>query len=248
MEIFYNKRAFKHNYYSPFIYHIILKKNKDFPDFGVVKGDSKIPYNQPGCAYIEENNFGMTISKSIIGLPKKYSIIKIFQHKVMPDHAHILLQVKDWSPYHLDFYIDELVKYITNRISREIKRPLIPEDIFLYGYCDKPLLLNRSLDGLYQYIKENPHRLAMRLQDPQFFQRKKSIKIGDEEYEAYGNLFLLRNPDKMAIRIRRHFTDEEIKEHYLNALEMGARGTVIVSPFISKTEKGNQVCCRRKRC
>ena len=73
----YNKRAFKHNYYAPFIYHIILSKNKAFPAFGRLIGDAKIPYGTPGCAGIEENAFGHIISKSIIGIPRKYPIIQI---------------------------------------------------------------------------------------------------------------------------------------------------------------------------
>lgn len=48
----YNKRAFAHNYYAPFIYHIILSKNNAFPVFGTIKGDARIPYGYRGCAEI----------------------------------------------------------------------------------------------------------------------------------------------------------------------------------------------------
>ncbi|MDE6294743.1 MAG: hypothetical protein K2M03_01625, partial [Muribaculaceae bacterium] len=95
-----------------------------------------------------------------------------------------------------------------------------------------------SLDGLFRYIRENPHRLAMQRQFPQFFRRIRRLKIGDGEYEAYGNLFLLRNPDKEAVKISRRFSDEEKARKRYGWLNAAAKGTVLVSPFISRDEKG----------
>lgn len=233
----YNKRAFAHNYYAPFIYHIILRKRERFPAFGMVCGDARIPYGNPGCAYIKENELGQTISKSIVGLPKKYPIIRIYQHKLMPDHVHILLRVLEWSPYHLDFYVEELMSYIAKRISIIINHPTSPEDIFDKGYCDKPLLLQRSLPELFDYIRNNPHRLAMRLQYPDFFRRSRQLRINGKEYEGYGNLFLLRNPDKMAVKISRKYSCSKKEELTLKWVGNAQKGSVMVSPFISREEK-----------
>lgn len=233
----YNKRAFAHNYYAPFIYHIILSKNNSFPKFGIVTGDARIPYGQPGCAKIIENEFGHIISKSILGLPKKYPIIQFYQFQVMPDHVHILLRVKEWSVYHLDFYIEQLMGFIAKNCSKIMGKPLLASSIFEEGYCDKPLLLGISLDGWYKYIQLNPHRLAMRLQYPLFFQRIRQLIIENKTCEAYGNLFLLSNPDKSAIKISRSFSPlkrEELKNHW--QLE-AKKGVVMVSPFISRKEK-----------
>ncbi|MDE6336373.1 MAG: hypothetical protein K2L34_07365, partial [Muribaculaceae bacterium] len=105
------------------------------------------------------------------------------------------------------------------------------------GYCDKPLYYKRSLDGLFRYIRENPHRLAMRQQFPQFFQRIRKLRIGEKDYEAYGNLFLIRNPDKAAVKISRKFTLEEKLQKQSRWLSDAAKGTVLVSPFISQEEK-----------
>ena len=220
----YHKRAFAHNYHAPFIYHIILKKIPGAERFGEVKGDARIAPGNPGCAFIEETAIGKRIAGSIIELQKRFPILQIYQFKVMPDHVHILLRVKDWSERHLDFYIENL----KGSIGRSIFEP---------GYCDKPLLRSRSLDSLFTYIRENPHRLAMRLQFPHFFTRTRMLKIGGGEYEAYGNLFLFRNPDKILVQISRRATPDEIaeiKEQVLMAVE---KGTILVSPFISPAEK-----------
>lgn len=233
----YNKRAFAHNYYAPFIYHIILSKNPAFPKFGCLIGDANIPYKNPGCADIDENEFGHIIAKSIIGLPKKYPIIELYQHKVMPDHVHILLRVTDWSEYHLDFYIKELTEFIAVKTSKLLRRPLIDTDIFEKGYCDKPLLMGISLDGWYKYIRLNPHRLAMRIQYPEFFQRIRNLRIGKKDYEAYGNLFFISNPDKSVIKISRSYSEEKIKELRNNWQIEANKGVIMVSPFVSSKEK-----------
>ncbi len=233
----YHKRAFAHNYRAPFIYHIILKKKEGMVRFGSVNGDARIAPGQPGCAYIKESELGSIIAKSIIGLPSVFPILQVYQFMVMPDHVHILLRVKEWSEKHLDYYIESLVSNIGISYSRFIGRETSGENIFQAGYCDKPLLLKRSLDGLFRYIRENPHRLAIRLQFPQFFRTVRNLKIGNNEYQAYGNLFLLRNPDKEAVRISRKFTPEEKMEKRTKWLSDVSKGTVLVSPFISREEK-----------
>lgn len=233
----YHRRALNHDYYAPFIYHIILKKTKDCESFGTVVGDARIAPGLPGSADIVESTLGRIIAKEIIHLQYEYPIIKQLQFKVMPDHVHVLLQVLFWSDKHLDFYIDALRTKIAAKYSK-IKGELITdENIFEQGYCDKPLLLKRSLNGLYDYIRQNPHRLAMRQQFPQFFQHRRSVTIGDEEYGAYGNLFLFRNPDKEAVKLSRSFSKEEILEKKTAWLSAASQGTILISPFIFPIEK-----------
>lgn len=233
----YHRRSMHHDYYGPFIYHIILKKQKNFESFGEVRGDARIEYGNPGCAYIQESELGKIIAKAILHLPYDYPAVKIYQFCVMPDHVHILLQVLYKTQRHLDDYIEALEERIREKYSKLLGRTIDKKVIFEEGYCDKPLYDDRSLNGWYNYIQLNTHRLAMRLQYPQFFQRVRKLKIGEHEYEAYGNLFLFRNPDKSAVKISRSFTEEEKakkKEHWLTE---ASRGTVLVSPFISKAEK-----------
>lgn len=157
----------------------------------------------------------------------------------MPDHVHILLQVVYRSGKHLDFYIDCLCDKIAERYSSIKGRVIKAEEIFVPGYCDKPLYDNRNLDTLFRYIRENPHRLAMRKQYPQFFRRVRQLQIGEGEYETYGNLFLLRNPDKEQVVV--HRADAKMPEKLARLREewlySAANGGVLVSPFISEHER-----------
>lgn len=233
----YLRRAFGHNYYAPFIYHIILKKAADCEVFGHVVGDARIRPGNPGAAAIQESMLGRIIAKAIIRLPFEFPILKNLQYSVMPDHVHMLLQVRYKSDKHLDYYFDCLKQRIASKYSEKVGNILTPDNIFEPGYCDKPLYDNRSLDCLYTYIRENPHRLAMRIQFPDFFRRTRNLNINDKAFVAYGNLFLLRNPDKKAVKISRKFTPDEKERLTHQWLSDAARGTVLVSPFISKTEK-----------
>ena len=91
----YHKRAFAHNYHAPFIYHIILKKQDAMEPFGAVMGDARIAPGNPGSAYVKETELGSIIAKAIVGIQRHFSILQVYQYKVMPDHVHILLRVKD---------------------------------------------------------------------------------------------------------------------------------------------------------
>lgn len=233
----YHRRSFHHDYYNPFIYHIILKKRSGCDAFGSITGNAGIPYGTPGCAAVEESPLGKMIAKTILRLPHDYPILKLHQFCVMPDHVHLILQVLFRSEKHLDFYIDHLKERIVKRYSIQTQQLIVSDDIFEKGYCDKPLYDNRSLDGWYRYVRENPHRLAMRMQYPQFFRRTRNLKIDNQEYQAYGNLFLLRNPDKIAVKISSKYSEEENQQKKKLWIEGASKGTVIVSPFISPAEK-----------
>ena len=234
----YHRRAFAHNYHAPFIYHIILKGQETIETFGELKGSAAIAPGQPGCAYIENSSLGRVIATEIKNLQTRFKELQVYQFKVMPDHVHLLLRVKQWTNEHLDYYIDQLTRIIAEKYSQLTGKSFVAEDVFQPGYCDKPLLLSRSLDDLFTYIRHNPHRLAMRRQFPQFFQMARHIAIGEGTYIAYGNLFLLRNPDKIAVKISRSFTPEEKHKKRELWLEQAKRKTILVSPFISEEEKG----------
>ena len=233
----YHRRSFHHDYHNPFIYHIVLKKRKDCESFGSVTGNAAIAYGNPGCAAIKESQLGKIIAKSVLRLPYDHLILKLHQFCVMPDHLHLLLQVLFRSEHHLDYYIDYLKDKIARRYSNQAGRPICADDIFEVGYCDKPLYDDRSLDGWYKYIHDNPHRLAMRLQFPMFFRRVRNLRIGCYDCQAYGNLFLLRNPDKAAVKVSRKYSEEEKQKRKAQWIESASMGTVIVSPFISEAEK-----------
>lgn len=233
----YTRRCRSHDYRAPFIYHIILSKAPVCEDFGTLQGDARIKPGEPGCASIRNSRLGDIIRNALESLQQEFPILRIYQYAIMPDHLHLLLRIMQRSEMHLGFYIIKLKGRIREEYGRLLGRDIPSEEIFKPNYCDKPLIRKRSLDGLFKYIRENPHRLAMRRQFPHFFQRVRKIRIGDKECEAYGNLFLLRNPDKEAVKVSRKFSSEEKEQKKAAWLSASSKGTVLVSPFISREEK-----------
>ena len=61
--------------------------------------------------------------------------------------------------------------------------------------------------------------------------------IGEMEMAAYGNVFLLRDYQKMPVRIHRRWTDDELESYRRRCFAVAANGGVLVSPFIHKWER-----------
>ena len=233
----YHRRAYAHDYHAPFIYHLIIKKAKACANFGSIRGDAKIAPGKPGCAFVAKNKLGGAIATMLKDLQLQYPFLQVYQYAIMPDHIHILLRVKERTELHLSDYIRIYKQNVVNQYNLVAGTRFSLDDIFEPGYCDKPLLLGRSLETLFRYIRENPHRLAMRQQYPDFFRHVRRLSIGDNTYEAYGNLFLYRNPDKVAVKISRSYDEEKRAALRAEWLETARTGGILVSPFISPAER-----------
>ena len=233
----YCRRKRSHDYRSACRYHIILKKQSEFGKFGVIIGDARIDPGQQGAAKMDLNIYGKAINNAIFNLTKQFPFFKIYQHCTMPDHVHIFLQVKEPTDKHLGYYIGLLKASIAEEISMKEKREIHGDDIFQPNYTDKIIYWGRDFNIIYQYIRENPYRLAMRIQFPDLFKRVDEIKIGDKIYSSYGNHFLLQNPFKSAVIVHRRNSIEENEHLEYEWLRTAEGGGVLVSPFISQAEK-----------
>lgn len=90
----------------------------------------------------------------------------------------------------------------------------------------------------------NPRRLWLKRQHPDLFVRVNSLQherlptlLEGEKWAGYGNLFLLDRPERVAVRVSRSATQDQIERI---ASEVAARvrlGAVAVSPFISPGEQ-----------
>ena len=117
--------------------------------------------------------------------------------------------------------------------------------LFQAGYHDRIVMRDCTLDNIFRYMEENPFRARLREEHPNLMQRCLHLWIHDREYAAFGNLFLLKNPDRLQVFFHRkdkkgrltHLTPEyaEAKDQLLQRAEEGA---VLVTPGISKGEQG----------
>ena len=223
------QRAAWHDYRSRCIYMITITKRWDQPPFSSLVGDYRLPTGSPGCSSTAMTPLGSIIQQAIRHLPCHEPAIKLLQYSVMPDHAHILLFVTRPTA--------EPIGAAIARMKAEINRSWGYGSVFNPGFNDQILKSSRSLQTLYDYIRDNPRRLAVRQALPDFFRRVRNITINGRRCQSYGNQFLLRCPFKEQVVV--HRADDEatrrvMRERWLYA---AANGGVLVSPFISPAEK-----------
>lgn len=224
-----NNRARWHDYRSKCIYHITLMKDPAVEFFGQIGGDWRIKPGNPGSPYLVASPTGRKIKEALKRLPDIHPALRLYQYALMPDHLHLLIAIT--SP--LDDILGRklaIFKVIADRFAEK-------ERVFLKGFNDQIIGPNRKLDDIYNYLRENPYRLAVRMAHPESFRRVTHLEIHGKAYSAYGNLHLLSNPFKEQVVVHRAedaATRERNKERWIHCV---ANGGVLVSPFISKDEK-----------
>lgn len=117
-----------------------------------------------------------------------------------------------------------------------------PEHGFLFapGYQDSILMSKGQLDRMFNYIADNPYRLAVKRENPNLFRVVSELNVEGMTFAAIGNRWLLNKPLRMQVRCHNNTTPENLrliekqKEYFL---DMGHKGGVIVSPCISPGER-----------
>ena len=117
--------------------------------------------------------------------------------------------------------------------------------LFESGYHDRIVRDREMLANVVRYMDENPFRAVLRREVPHLMQRRLHLWIHDREYAAFGNLFLLKYPDKEQVFFHRKADDgtpTHLTAAYAQArdalLRRAEEGTVLVTPGISKGEQG----------
>ena len=115
--------------------------------------------------------------------------------------------------------------------------------LFEPNYNDHILMRDGQLENWKHYLRDNPRRLMMRREYPGLFQRALCIVIDGIRYSAFGNMLLLRQPEKHQVFFHRktdgipteqtHFWDTE-RQRLMAAAKSG---DVLVTPGISECEK-----------
>jgi REP element-mobilizing transposase RayT len=113
------------------------------------------------------------------------------------------------------------------------KRPLL----FEKGYCDKILLRPGQLENWKRYLDDNPRRLAIKRQYPDYFTVLQHISIGEWKCQAVGNRFLLGIPEKAAVIVHSAYSNTKYAELKAQWLALAENGGVLVSAAIATREK-----------
>lgn len=106
------------------------------------------------------------------------------------------------------------------------------------GYNDRLLLHRGQLQRMMTYLDDNPRRLLIKREHPEYFRQLGTLTINGIAMQAMGNRFLLDNPTKYQVQCSRNLTDAEIKKQKTTLLETALNnGAVLISPCISLGEQ-----------
>lgn len=222
----FTRRCKNHDYRSRRIYLITLLKSAGAPCFSSITADPGAPKITPS---VELTPTGRTIYDCLDRLCADNRHLSILRRIAMPDHLHFELFVKERTEQHLGSIIAAFKASCTAKANRALFEP---------GFNDKIAFRKGAKDAFYNYIADNPRRYLVRKLFPEYFFHRLLIKVNDRLCGLYGNIFLLDNPIKPAIRISRipeRTPDYESKKAEWE--EVIRAGGVIVSPFINPHEK-----------
>lgn len=226
------RRANWHDYSSRCVYMITFYKNPDMPVFSTLIGTIGID-KEIGTKLTP---IGNAILKGFYQFNADYPDIEVCTNVIMPDHVHFILYVKKPTEKKLGHYISKL-KGNCSRNYLEISGNNDLSPIFVKGFNDKILNKKGQWDTWKNYINDNPRRLRMRMQYPDLFKRANIITIDNLSHPVYGNIFLLKHPEKYAVKVSRRHSEEEKKENRKLWLACAGRNGILVSPFFHPEEK-----------
>lgn len=222
-------RASWHDYRSRCIYMITLNKAPGVKEFGMLYGNAEIPRGHSGAPFVSASYVGAAIKEVLRNFSVIASGVRVLQYALMPDHLHFILFVETPT--------EDTLSAIIARFKAAVNSRLGTTGVFAKGFNDQILKTTRSLDTLYNYLRDNPCRLAVRRAHPDFFRRISRVVVAGMTFEAYGNLQLLVNPFKEAVAVHRADPPTVRHRNRESWLYTAANGGVLVSPFISPAEK-----------
>lgn len=275
-----NRRCNGHDYSARGIYMITLVVRDRRPILGRLEGNpSRMIGTQNGDApHVVLTPLGEAVEHEFLAIPNHYPQITIISQQVMPDHWHGLLFVKDTLPRDLSMVLSgfqggcsramwdmEDISAGRNPAERPPQKVHQRPGLFEKGFNDGIVWRAGQLEKYKNYIADNPRRAFLRKLYPDLMRRCLHIQIDGRDYAAFGNIFLLRRPDKQQVfchrweqkgqnpscsvlraSARRRYEETEVFAEERERWLMAARqGTVLVTPGISKGEQILKADCIR---
>lgn len=229
------KRAFFHDYCAPGYYMITATtlpgspRLSEIPDPGdsqIKKGEMIIPRHSP---------LGEIIMDEILAIPSHHPELRILRFVIMPDHIHIVLNVKERLKRMLG---SELAGFFGACSAANSRLQGIREVRTLFAPFHDRIIMNREqLDRAYKYVDDNPRRYIFRKRNPDLFRERRHLAIAGHEYGAFGNIFLLKEIYLLPVRIHRKWSEREFREYSAYCRGEIDKGAVPITPAIHPAEK-----------
>lgn len=216
--------------------------------------------SQPGAPHIELSPLGIKVKESLERMPQVEPKIELVCYSIMPNHIHFIIAVRG----ELSRPIGTIIRSFMGATSRSlhmlkaegkiqwnsavasIARKASTEKPSLWqpGYCIGICHTEQKLHTRIGYVIENPFFGILETERHDFMKRTMMLTIKGRRYSGYGNMLLLKEPDRLQVFCHRnhpvthepyHLTQDFRKEKQA-ILNAAADGVVIVTPGISPGE------------
>lgn len=230
------RRADHIDYTDIGFYMITIRANPRLATWSAVIGD---PYSRdyafrPSVTLFE---IGEILTANIHKIETLHpGLLEISRNIVMPDHLHFIVYVKEKLNRHLGSYINSMKSASTSQCR---KLGLIPESESLFegNYNDRPVRSTGQLERQKRYIEDNPRRWLIKRRFPDLFKRMLRLRIANLDFDANGNIFLLRQSELIPVYVRSKWDKTRVKAYAEEVVSRARQGAVLISPFISRDEK-----------
>ena len=216
--------------------------------------------SQPGAPHIELSPLGIKVKESLERMPQVEPKIELVCYSIMPNHIHFIIAVRGELSRPIGTIIRSFMgatsrslhmlkaegKIQWNSAAANIARKASTEKPSLWqpGYCIGICHTEQKLHTRIGYVMENPFFGILETERHDFMKRTMMLTIKGRRYSGYGNMLLLKEPDRLQVFCHRkhpvthepyHLTQDfrEEKQAILNA---AADGVVIITPGISPGE------------
>lgn len=216
--------------------------------------------SQPGAPHIELSLLGLKVKESLERMPQVEPKIELVCYSIMPNHIHFIIAVRGELSRPIGTIIRSFMgatsrslhmlraegKIQWNSAAASIARKASAEKPSLWqpGYCIGICHTEQKLHTRIGYVIENPFFGILETERHDFMKRTMMLTIKGRRYSGYGNMLLLKEPDRLQVFCHRnhpvthepyHLTQDfrEEKQAILNA---AADGVVIITPGISPGE------------
>lgn len=216
--------------------------------------------SQPGAPHIELSPLGIKVKESLERMPQVEPKIELVCYSIMPNHIHFIIAVRGELSRPIGTIIRSFMgatsrslhmlkaegKIQWNSAAASIARKASTEKPSLWqpGYCIGICHTEQKLHTRIGYVIENPFFGILETERHDFMKRTMMLTIKGRRYSGYGNMLLLKEPDRLQAFCHRnhpvthepyHLT-QDFREEKQDILNAAADSVVIVTPGISPGE------------
>lgn len=211
---------------KPCIVHVTMVAKWREPIFGKLTHNGK-------HAEVEKTTIGWILINQQQRMLDLCPEIKILADKVMPDHHHIVLQVRRAMPRS----IKEVVRGYMQGCKAEARKLGFEGNLYDAPPYYRVLTHKGQLQAMISYVYANAERSWRCKQNPDLFKMRRRTETCGLLFTSMGNHFLLDWPDRQLVEMSRSATDEQVQHKLKSVLAAAQNGAVTYTASISKGEQ-----------